>query len=348
MEENEFSSLEERFKSLFLSHGMRNKSLLLALSGGFDSILLLHLICQIRSSLSLKLYGMYVHHGKEDTQQGHYRDLAWLKVKEETSKNKVECFFHLYKGETEEEQGFKEERNKKNIKTHKTFKGSLLSEAFYRKVRYSILREKKNSLKADFIVLAHFLNDLLETRLIRLIRGTGREGLRAMTEKKADLFRPLLSFQREEFLDYAQAHRLSFIEDPSNQNLEILRNWLRRQVLPDLEKKRPGSLKSLARSLENVCEREEKKWNLNLYFVEESALSFPLFMELNEEKKVSLLFYYMRKMQMKNYNLNHAKEILKRLSAPRKDMQFPLLKHIWQINSSSIKATPLKSDSFTT
>ena len=129
----------------------------------------------------------------------------------------------------------------------------LAGEAALRDFRHSRLDSLRREKRAQWTALAHHSEDLLETRLIRLIRGCGETGLAAMKPLDPPLLRPFLSVMREEIKDYALSYKLSWAEDPGNQDKRFLRNWLRNQWLPDLEKKRPGGVRRLAASLSHIA-----------------------------------------------------------------------------------------------
>lgn len=112
------------------------------------------------------------------------------------------------------------------------------------------------------ILLAHHEDDLVETILMRLFRGTGVKGFKGMREKtrigNLELIRPLLGISKKEILDYARQHKLRFRADASNQDDKFLRNKIRLQVLPYLEKTLGPSLKpKLIGFRERLLEAEE-------------------------------------------------------------------------------------------
>jgi tRNA(Ile)-lysidine synthase len=117
-------------------------------------------------------------------------------------------------------------------------------EAAAREARYSFFAEVAKRRRCHTIFLAHHADDLVETFLINLFRGTGLTGLAAMREvatRRIDdvdltIVRPLLSVWRDEIDSYVHEHRLKFREDASNKNLGPLRNRIRRRVIPYLEK----------------------------------------------------------------------------------------------------------------
>lgn len=123
-------------------------------------------------------------------------------------------------------------------------------EAQAREIRYQALR--RHARRGVAILLAHHRDDQAETLLLQLLRGAGVAGTAAMPLCRdwgeGKLVRPLLDVSRQEIEDYVRGHRLTFMEDPSNSDTGIERNFLRREVLPLLEEHWPSASKTLARS----------------------------------------------------------------------------------------------------
>ncbi len=118
------------------------------------------------------------------------------------------------------------------------------SEAALRDARYAALRE----LGATVIVTAHHRDDQAETVLLHLVRGAGLGGLASMAWRYNGVVRPLLDIPRVSLRAWLTWRGLSFREDPTNQSRDFLRNRLRHEVLPLLEEIRPGSTGALART----------------------------------------------------------------------------------------------------
>ncbi len=112
--------------------------------------------------------------------------------------------------------------------------------------------------KEDVLLTAHHLDDQAETFLLQLLRGAGLKGLSAMDEISSfppgKLFRPLLGFSRQQIEDYANHHKLKWIDDPSNSDERFDRNFVRRQVMPLLESRWSAAGQTIARSAENCRE----------------------------------------------------------------------------------------------
>lgn len=108
--------------------------------------------------------------------------------------------------------------------------GSSASEATARAARYRFLRQAKVRSGSQAIVTAHHQDDVLETAILNILRGTGRRGLSSLGNG-GDLMRPLLHIPKAELLAYAKLHELSWREDSSNQDQRYLRNYIRHRLL---------------------------------------------------------------------------------------------------------------------
>ncbi len=111
--------------------------------------------------------------------------------------------------------------------------GPQASEALAREKRYEFLRSVRKKYKAKAIITAHHEDDLLETAIINLLRGTGRRGLSSLSSNP-EIKRPLLGFSKKEILSYARKSKLNWREDPTNRDEKYLRNWVRHNIIPVL------------------------------------------------------------------------------------------------------------------
>lgn len=119
-------------------------------------------------------------------------------------------------------------------------------EAGARHLRYRFLHEAAKRARADVVLTAHHADDQAETVLLRLLRGTGVQGLAGIAEKRGIVVRPLLPFRRAELLDYARDQHLRWREDPTNLEAGYARNRIRHRLVPVLEELRPGASARLA------------------------------------------------------------------------------------------------------
>ena len=200
------------------------RQLLLAVSGGLDSICLAHYFIKNREVLGIEWLAIaHVHHGlRENTAD---RDAAFVEAFAKS--HNVPFFLKKLDGEA-----------------LKRAEGSLEENA--RDARYRALTEIANY--PLVIVTAHHAGDQAETMLMRLRRGTTLAGLRGIQEVRSNfIFRPFLNITRAELLAYAQEHKLEWCEDESNSDVKFARNKVRHDLLPKLELSTPGATEQLCR-----------------------------------------------------------------------------------------------------
>lgn len=113
--------------------------------------------------------------------------------------------------------------------------GENASEQTARDARYKYLEEIVKKEKADGLITAHHQDDLIETAIINIVRGTGRKGLSSIATNPK-VIRPLLYYPKSEITKYANKNKLAWVEDPTNQNDKYLRNYIRHNITPKLDK----------------------------------------------------------------------------------------------------------------
>ena len=132
-------------------------------------------------------------------------------------------------------------------------------EALAREARYQALGELITP--GEILLTAHHSDDQLETLLFRLFRGSGVKGLRGIAEFKrfraGFLARPMLRISREEILVVARAWQLDWLEDPMNQDIRLDRNFLRAEILPQINKRWPAANKTVGRTAQQMTEAQE-------------------------------------------------------------------------------------------
>jgi tRNA(Ile)-lysidine synthase len=219
--------VEKGFVSLPKSH-KKMKSMTVALSGGVDSVVLLHLLYQLQKRQNFTLKASHVHHGLSKNAD------KWVKFCEKLcTKLSVPLGVH-------------------RIKLPQ--KKSLGIEGEARQLRY----EKLLQSQTDLVVLAHHEDDQAETFLLQLMRGAGVKGLSSMAHFDATrrLWRPLLNTSRMDIERYAKKHKLKWIEDESNQNIDFDRNFMRSKVLPILKNRFNHIIKVISRSSSHLAEAQ--------------------------------------------------------------------------------------------
>jgi tRNA(Ile)-lysidine synthase len=133
-------------------------------------------------------------------------------------------------------------------------------EAAARELRYAFLQEAATRSDADLILTAHHADDQAETVLFRLARGTGLTGLAGIPARRGAIVRPLLPFTRAELVAYARRVGVRWREDPTNLELRYARNRIRHVVLPSLEAVRPGAAARIAH-IAGLAAQAESAWH---------------------------------------------------------------------------------------
>lgn len=198
--------------------------LTLALSGGVDSVVLLHVLQALRDQYPFELQAVHVHHGLSPHADAWADFCARL-----CASHEVKLTVHRVQIASNDEAGI---------------------EAAARHERQRIFA----AIDTDALLTAHHQNDQAETLMLQLLRGAGPKGLAAMAGVQqrrgwlAAHWRPLLGMARSDLLDYAHAHQLLWMEDESNQDTRFRRNALRQEVLPLLNAHFPGADATLARA----------------------------------------------------------------------------------------------------
>ncbi|MDP1535549.1 MAG: tRNA lysidine(34) synthetase TilS [Burkholderiales bacterium] len=182
---------------------------------------------------------------------------------------------------------------------------------------------------ADVVVLAHNRDDQAETLLLQLLRGAGPRGLAAMPALKAGagsmpaVLRPLLEMPRKTIAAYAQRHRLQWVEDESNQDRGYLRNFLRHDVLPLLEQKLPGAGATLARGARHQAEASDLLDTLAAQDLgpgrEGRHLSLALLKTLASHRARNVLRYFLRCNNLLMPEADRLDELLRQALTARSD-----------------------------
>ncbi|TAF10784.1 MAG: tRNA lysidine(34) synthetase TilS [Flavobacteriia bacterium] len=208
---------------------LKDKKLLLAVSGGVDSMVLLDLFYKLKFDICVAHCNFQLR-GKES-------DADELLVREICQDGYIPYFINSF--ETLE---FAKE-NKLSI------------QLAARKLRYDWF-QKLLSLGFDYVLTAHHLDDNVETFLINFTRGTGLEGLTGIPSQNENIIRPLLPFSRDEIENYAIDNKIQWREDSSNASDKYFRNKLRHNIVPTLKELNTGFLDSFQNTLHHLQQAE--------------------------------------------------------------------------------------------
>ncbi len=312
-----------------------HKKILVALSGGRDSCVMLQILLELKTRLGLEIGIAHYHHGDSQCSelQSDYRQKALEFSAKTALQNHIEFFY------------YKSDSSLAPSEMKKPEKGltrNLQSEASLRKVRLEFLEKIRKEQGFDFIALAHHAQDLFETRLIRLIRGTGKLGLVAMSLQTDFKLRPILNLWPNEIGAYAKQNEIFYLEDPSNSDSRYLRNWLRNEWLRTLETKKPGAMQAFARSLELLAPSGQNELVEELWMRgNQAAIDREKFMTLSPSGRRQAIANYLGQFAKKNYSSNMVQEICKRLDTSQKELRFKVAGFEWTANAKQIQARNL-------
>jgi len=208
--------------------------IIVAVSGGIDSCVLLHSMVRLSKELGCKISAAHFNH--QARAEESYLDQEFV------SSLAVEYGLEFFLGNGDV---FSESKINKI-----TFQDAA------RRMRRDFLCKTLEKTRSDFIALGHNSDDQAETLLINLLRGSGLKGLGGMFEARDSIIRPLLNCSRMEIEDYAEKSNVSFREDSSNKKKDYLRNRIRHDLLPVLESYNPRIKKSLAQTAKILRDEE--------------------------------------------------------------------------------------------
>jgi len=237
-----------------------DQTVLLAVSGGPDSMAMLHSIYKISKEIGFKIVVAHVNHGV----RGEFalRDQEFV----EKISRKLDIPYFT--------------KNVDMISYGK--ENGISSEEAGRILRYGFFREVLNSVGGGLICVAHNKNDQAETVLLRILRGTGIEGLKAMELISGDIIRPLLNIERKDIEKYIDDNNIETMQDHTNLQTVYSRNRVRLQLIPYLEENfNPNIIDALFRlseiaSWENeiLDDIVEKKFNLIVKKISTNSIIF--------------------------------------------------------------------------
>ena len=211
----------------------KDRPLVLAVSGGVDSLVLFDLLVRLKDEMELRLSVCHVDHAMRDASADDARYVASL-----CEMRGIDCH-------TERVDVWRRVQE-----THES------PEEAARNLRYGVLRRYADSIGGAYIVLAHHAGDQAETVLLHLLRGSGTTGLGGMRVISGDLVRPLLAVTKDAIEAYAREHDIIPREDETNSDITYLRNRVRHVLLPELTAYQPQIVGNLCR-LATVVQADE-------------------------------------------------------------------------------------------
>lgn len=316
--------IAERIAPLLPAHC----SIRVGLSGGVDSVVLLHLLQQLAPRYSWQLSALHIHHGISPNAD------AWS----------------AFCGELCARHGIPLHVEQVDIAPLRA-RGI---EAAARELRHAAFARQH----CDFVALAQHADDQAETVLLQLLRGAGVRGASAMpvlspsngpllTRGSPALLRPLLDCTRQQVLDYAAIHRLRWIEDESNADHDYPRNFLRHRVLPVLEEKFPAYRDTLGRSAQHFAEAsgllDELAEQDAAQAMQDGALAVTALRALNPARARNLLRYFLHRLGAPMPQAVQLHDMLQQLCDAREDAQVCVEYGGWQVRRYRGEAYALRA-----
>lgn len=243
---------------------LKTSKLLIALSGGIDSVVLTHLCHKLGLNIALAHCNFNLRGNESDADESFVLELA--------ENLDLEVFI----------------QNFDTTLYAKEHKRSIQMAA--RELRYNWFEELAEQLKFDYILTAHHADDNLETFLINFTRGTGLEGLTGIPEINGKFVRPLLPFSSIDIESFAKANHIKWRDDSSNKSVKYLRNKLRHEVVPILKEINPSLLQSFQSTLNHLNDTAdivEESTNAVLKRAIESIDDHHIAFKISEFKKVN-------------------------------------------------------------
>ncbi len=311
-----WTSLEHQIYSQLKALELLKKNFLLSVSGGADSMALFEVFSSLLPAEQLKVF--YFHHG--DNENSKHRNLALEFVQSRAQIKNIHFEFVRLESLLPKED-------------LQTFLSESFNESRMRKFRLQALGLILKKGESQVVATGHHEMDLLETRVLRMIRGTGPQGLPAMRPFNGLYYRPFLKLSPEELKSYLRAKKLSWLEDPSNLDVKYFRNWLRQKWLPQLELVRPGSIHRWSQSLELISQGTDQS---SVLVPDGHALSRAYYLTLNQNERSLLLAKWLYKLNQTHYTQAHILEIIKQLDKSQNSFTFKIAGLVFVVNAQQI------------
>ena len=217
----------------------KNEKILIAFSGGPDSVFLYNLLNFLKEEYFLEISLTYINHNlREDVKN----DLKF--VKNFSEENDVPLYVEsvdVRKYATE---------NKKSI------------ELSARELRYEAIEKVLQNINYDKIATGHNLDDNIETFIFRLLRGTSLKGLKGIPEKRENIIRPILQFEKKEILNCLQENKKNYIIDYTNNENDYTRNYIRNEIFPLFVNINPNFRNKINELIHEMNDRENSNDNI--------------------------------------------------------------------------------------
>ena len=259
----------ENLKSL---ESPKKQHLLLAVSGGIDSMVMLDFFYKNPSLASIT--ACYINHNSHSNSEKMGKLVAKY-----CSNNNISFV----------ESSIDSSKIKSNI------------EAQFRQKRYFELQKICKEVNANYVVTAHHSDDQIETILMKILNASSFNSMRGIRPLNNNIFRPMLSIKKSEILEYAKKNKVAFVGDPTNEDTTLTRNFLRKKVIPLLENIKPNLYKPfddfqektkdmkelLSFTTDEFIKSDDMRFSQNIYYInKERFLTLPFLLKINIIKRI--------------------------------------------------------------
>ena len=332
----------KEFKKYIEKHNLINKDdkILLALSGGVDSMVLAKLL--IMSQRDYKSTSQRAETQSQSQSQSH---LAF-----------AHCNFHLRGEDSNRDERFVTDFARENnipicIKHFDTEsyakENSLSIEMAARELRYNWFKELKEIHNFDKVALAHHGDDQIETFVINMLRGSGIKGLKGMKPQNDFYIRPLLFSNRKQIVTFAKENDIQWVEDYTNNETIYLRNKIRHQIIPLFDEIKDNARQSLNFSIDCLSSENELYRNLidekfaEIEFVKDDYRSVENRHFLNNENGKQLLFEWVRKF---GFNYKQAESMFEAMKNEKSGVVFYSDNSVGTRHAASVLVASVQKD----
>ncbi len=295
MNNQEIGKLKKKTIEILKKHLTQKDTVIAGISGGPDSIFLLHFLAQ----LPIKIIVAHLNHSIRSESD----------KEEQFVKNIAEKENLIFESEKKDIQSLSKKQKKGLEETGRI-------------ARYNFFKKLKKKYKAKFIITAHHADDNLETILFNFARGCGLQGLSGMKEveytQELPLLRPLLSTSKKQILDFLKTSKIKFKTDKSNYDTKFKRNFIRHKIIPELKKLNPSLTETTAKNCEELKKLNEYLISVAQNWIKKNStspttLNAKSFREQSESIQKIILLELHKKIIGNNINISntHLKEVIK-------------------------------------
>lgn len=302
---------------------LQDKKLLVATSGGLDSMVLVHLFQKLKLNFALAHCNFQLRNLESNQEEEFVINYA--------KQYNICCFTTKFTTQNYSE------------------KHKLSTQVAARNLRYNWFNTILEQENFDYIITAHHANDVAETFMINLSRGTGLDGLTGIPMQNGKIIRPMLPFSRKEIENYANENEIEWREDSSNATDKYVRNKIRHQVIPVFKEINPSFLQSFQNTIANLNQQQSlvsdavKMVYEKVVINENNVIKINISVLLQYNNYKAYLYQWLQKYGFLAwndvYNLVHSqsgKQLFSEKFVLLKDREFLLLSEIKQTNFETI------------